>query len=99
MEPNLPKLEREALEHAREAVELDRKGLRSLAIIRYRKAVEALTQIVQSDPNSPLNRTYMRKIREYRDRIQFLRGMVAEDARAPGSVKGIAAETTKSVNH
>lgn len=74
-------LEREAIELAREAVELDRRGVRSLAIMKYRNAIEALAKLINVDPDSPISRAYLRKIREYRDRIQFLRGMVAEDAK------------------
>jgi len=74
-------LERIALEHAKEAVELDKKGVRPLAIIKYQSAIDALMKLIHIDPDSPLSRVYMKKIREYRDRIQFLRGMLAEDAR------------------
>ncbi len=76
------KLERIGLDYAREAVELDRKGLRTLAASKYQKAVDALAEIVHQHPDTPLAQIYMKKIREYRGRIQFLRGMMAEDAKS-----------------
>ncbi len=76
------KLEKIGLEYAREAVELDRKGLRTLAAGKYQKAVDALAEIVHQYPDTPLAQIYMKKIREYRSRIQFLRGMMAEDAKS-----------------
>ncbi len=95
---DLLELEREALDYAREAVELDKKGLRSLAIIRYQKAVDALTKLVQLYPDSPINRVYLKKIREYRDRIQFLRGMLAGDARDGLKAEVVGEERAKSIS-
>ncbi|MFQ5710959.1 MAG: AAA family ATPase [Candidatus Geothermarchaeales archaeon] len=70
-----------AYRYAKEAVELDKRGLRSLATDKYQRAVEALAKLIEHYPDTYIRKIYVKKIREYRDRIQFLRGMIAEDAK------------------
>jgi SpoVK/Ycf46/Vps4 family AAA+-type ATPase len=73
-------LENKALDYAVRAVEADKKGLRSLAISNYQKAVEYLIKFIELYPDSPLKQAYLKKVREYRYRIAYLRGMVSGDA-------------------
>ncbi len=73
------RLEERALEYAREAVELDKRGLRALAIAKYQKAVDAMVGLVNRYTDSPVRRTYLRKVREYRERINFLKGVRVGD--------------------
>lgn len=76
---SLHKLEVIALEYANKAVEADKKGLRSLAISNYQKAIETLTKFVELYPDSPLKHIYLKKIREYRYRVAFLKGGLSRD--------------------
>jgi SpoVK/Ycf46/Vps4 family AAA+-type ATPase len=73
-------LENLALDYAVKAVEADKRGLRSLAISNYQKAVEYLIKFIELYPDSPLKQAYLKKVREYRYRIAYLRGMVSGDA-------------------
>lgn len=66
-----------ALHYARQAVEADKKGLKSLAISYYSKAVDALTELLNYEESPTLRQLYSKKIREYRYRMTFLRGVVS----------------------
>jgi len=76
----LNKLEAIALEYANRAVEADKKGIKPLAISNYQKAIESLTKFIELYPDSPLKHVYLKKIREYRYRVAFLKGALSRDA-------------------
>jgi SpoVK/Ycf46/Vps4 family AAA+-type ATPase len=73
----LRSLEREATFYSQKAVEADRKNLKSLAITYYSKAIDALTTLVDEEESPILKQIYMKKIREYRYRLVYLRGAVS----------------------
>ena len=88
-EPEVLKdLEQRARSYAERAVDADRKGLRSLAISYYQRAVDCLLRLVEAYPDSPLKHAYLKKIREYRYRIAFLRGLLSSDAGEARMVAG-----------
>jgi len=66
-----------AFEYAKQAVDADRKGLKSLAIYYYSKAVDALTELLNYEESPVLRQLYTKKIREYRYRMTFLRGVIS----------------------
>jgi len=66
-----------ALHYAKLAVEADRKGLKSLAVTYYSKAVDALTELLNYEESPTLRQLYTKKIREYRYRMTFLRGVIS----------------------
>ena len=73
----LKALERAAATYSTQAVEADKKGLKSLAINYYSKAIDALTRLLDEEESSYLKQIYMKKIREYRYRLVYLRGAVS----------------------
>jgi len=77
---SLSNLESLALEYAKKAVEADKRGLRSLAITYYQKAVDFLMKFIELYPESPVKHAYLKKVREYRYRIAFLKGAISRDA-------------------
>ena len=78
---NATQKEQQALDYAKKAVEADQKGLRTLALNKYQLAIDSLTEIVKHYPSSPLSHIYTKKIREYKERITFLKGMITSDIR------------------
>lgn len=79
-------LENEATHYSSKAVEADKKGLKSLAITYYSKAIDALTQLLDGEESTYIKQIYMKKIREYRYRLVYLRGAVSskvEDGTIP----------------
>ncbi len=73
----LKALERAAASYSNQAVEADKKGLKSLAITYYSKAIDALTKLLDEEESPYLKQIYMKKIREYRYRLVYLRGAVS----------------------
>ena len=73
----LKALEKAAATYSTQAVEADKKGLKSLAITYYSKAIDALTRLLDEEESPYLKQIYMKKIREYRYRLVYLRGAVS----------------------
>ncbi len=73
----LKALEKAAATYSNQAVEADKKGLKSLAITYYSKAIDALTRLLDEEESPYLKQIYMKKIREYRYRLVYLRGAVS----------------------
>jgi len=84
---NIRKLSDIALYYARQAVEADKKGLKSLAISYYSKTVDALTELLNHEESPTLRQLYSKKIREYRYRMTFLRGVVSGKIQEPNVYK------------
>ena len=74
------RLEKEALSFSRLAVEADKKNLKPLAINYYSRAIDALSKLIEREESQSLKQFYMKKIREYRYRLTYLRGEVAGKA-------------------
>jgi SpoVK/Ycf46/Vps4 family AAA+-type ATPase len=70
-------LEKNATNHALEAVRLDKQGSKGMAIMMYQKAIESLLKLVQLYPEYSLNKVYIQRAIAYQERIKALQGAVA----------------------
>ncbi|MEM0056929.1 MAG: AAA family ATPase [Candidatus Geothermarchaeota archaeon] len=73
----IKRLEREALNYATLATEADKKGLKPLAINYYSRAIDVLSKLLDCEESPTLRQTYMKKLREYKYRLTYLKGMLA----------------------
>ena len=73
----LKALENKAIYYSSKAVEAEKKKVKSLAITYYSKAIDALTKLLNEEESTYLKQFYMKKIREYRYRLTYLRGAVS----------------------
>jgi SpoVK/Ycf46/Vps4 family AAA+-type ATPase len=69
-------LEKNATNHALEAVRLDKQGSKGMAITTYQKAIESLLQLTQLYPEYGLNKVYLQRAIAYQERIKALQGAV-----------------------
>jgi len=69
-------LEKNATNHALEAVRLDKHGSKGLAITMYQKAIESLLQLTQLYPEYGLNKVYIQRAIAYQERIKALQGAI-----------------------
>ncbi len=84
-------LENSASKYAAEAIRLDSRGSRGMAIQSYQRAIEALVKLVEIYPEYKLNKIYMERASAYQNRIKSLQmshGLESDDER-----------TTSVVNH
>lgn len=91
------RLEKEALNFSRLAVEADKKNLKPLAINYYSRAIDALSRLIEREESQSLKQFYMKKIREYRYRLTYLRGEVTGKA-GDGSLASYASSVSKQIN-
>ncbi|MCW4019686.1 MAG: AAA family ATPase [Candidatus Bathyarchaeota archaeon] len=68
----MEELEKIAVRHAQEAVALDRKGKKEMAIASYQRAIECLLKLVHVSPNHNLNRIYVQRAEVYKTRVRVL---------------------------
>ncbi|HIQ13365.1 MAG TPA: ATP-binding protein, partial [Thermoprotei archaeon] len=80
----LRRLRERAAEYANMAVSADRRGVISLAITYYNKSIDILTDLINSEESPEFKRMYRRALRQYRDRVNYLRGV------ASGSIRSIS---------
>lgn len=80
----LRRLRERAAEYANMAVSADRRGVISLAITYYNKSIDILTDLINSEESPEFKRMYRRALRQYRDRVNYLRGV------ASGSIRNIS---------
>ena len=66
-------LENSASKYAAEAIRLDSRGSRGMAIQSYQRAIEALIKLVEIYPEYKLNKVYMERASAYQNRIKSLR--------------------------
>jgi SpoVK/Ycf46/Vps4 family AAA+-type ATPase len=69
-------LEKNATNNALEAVRLDKRGSKGMAITMYQKAIESLLQLTQLYPEYGLNKVYIQRAIAYQERIKALQGAV-----------------------
>jgi SpoVK/Ycf46/Vps4 family AAA+-type ATPase len=69
-------LEKNATNNALEAVRLDKRGSKGMAITMYQKAIESLLQLTQLYPEYGLNKVYIQRAIAYQERIKVLQGAV-----------------------
>lgn len=67
-------LEKIAAKYATEAIRLDSKGLRGMAVVKYRRAVEILLKLCSLYPDATQRKVYAEYIDLYRSRISELQG-------------------------
>jgi SpoVK/Ycf46/Vps4 family AAA+-type ATPase len=67
-------LEKIAAKYATEAIRLDSKGLRGMAVVKYRRAVEILLKLCSLYPDATQRKIYAEYIDLYRSRISELQG-------------------------
>jgi SpoVK/Ycf46/Vps4 family AAA+-type ATPase len=65
-------LENTASKYAAEAIRLDSRGSRGMAIHSYQRAIEALVKLVEIYPEYKLNKVYMERASAYQNRIKSL---------------------------
>src|ERR687894_1081457 len=65
-------LENSASKYAAEAIRLDSRGSRGMAIQSYQRAIEALFKLVEIYPEYKLNKIYMERASAYQNRIKSL---------------------------
>ena len=65
-------LENTASKYAAEAIRLDSRGSRGMAIQSYQRAIEALVKLVEIYPEYKLNKIYMERASAYQNRIKSL---------------------------
>ena len=65
-------LENSASKYAAEAIRLDSRGSRGMAIQSYQRAIEALVKLVEIYPEYKLNKIYMERASAYQNRIKSL---------------------------
>lgn len=71
-------LEKLAVKAASEAIQLDRQGLKALAIPKYQRATEILQKLCSIHPDAQQNKVYMEYADQYKRRVKELRGYAAE---------------------
>ena len=77
-------LENTASKYAAEAIRLDSRGSRGMAIQSYQRAIEALVKLVEIYPEYKLNKIYMERASAYQNRIKSLQmshGIEGDDER------------------
>ncbi|MEM3522762.1 MAG: AAA family ATPase, partial [Candidatus Bathyarchaeia archaeon] len=84
-------LERLAAKYATEAIELDRRGSKGLAIAKYQRAIELLLKLCSLYPNSPQNKVYSELAESYEKRIKELQD---QDLQSPVNQESIAPKIT-----
>ncbi len=65
-------LESLAANYAKQAMTLDKQGSRSLAIMKYQRAVELLLKLCQLYPDQQSNSVYLKHIEAYSNRVKVL---------------------------
>ena len=82
-------LENTASKYAAEAIRLDSRGSRGMAIQSYQRAIEALVKLVEIYPEYKLNKIYMERASAYQNRIKSLQmshGIEGDDERMTSDV-------------
>src|ERR671920_1510600 len=83
-------LENTASKYAAEAIRLDSRGSRGMAIQSYQRAIEALVKLVEIYPEYKLNKIYMERASAYQNRIKSLQmSHGLEDERATSVVNNV----------
>ena len=71
------RLEKEAIHYYRLAVDADKRELIPLADTYYSKAIEAFSRLVDLESSQEFKKIYLKKIRECRYRLTYLRGKLS----------------------
>ncbi len=85
-------LENTASKYAAEAIRLDSRGSRGMAIQSYQRAIEALVKLVEIYPEYKLNKIYMERASAYQNRIKSLQmshGLEDDERRTTSAVNNV----------
>ena len=84
-------LENSASKYAAEAIRLDSRGSRGMAIQSYQRAIEALFKLVEIYPEYKLNKIYMERASAYQNRIKSLQMShgLEDDERTTSAVNNV----------
>ena len=84
-------LENSASKYAAEAIRLDSRGSRGMAIQSYQRAIEALVKLVEIYPEYKLNKIYMERASAYQNRIKSLQMShgLEDDERTTSAVNNV----------
>ncbi len=84
-------LENSASKYAAEAIRLDSRGSRGMAIQSYQRAIEALVKLVEIYPEYKLNKIYMERASAYQNRIKSLQMShgLEDDERTSSAVNNV----------
>ena len=85
-------LENSASKYAAEAIRLDSRGSRGMAIQSYQRAIEALVKLVEIYPEYKLNKIYMERASAYQTRIKSLQmshGLEDDERRTTSAVNNV----------
>ena len=84
-------LENSASKYAAEAIRLDSRGSRGMAIQSYQRAIEALIKLVEIYPEYKLNKIYMERASAYQNRIKSLQMShgLEDDERTTSAVNNV----------
>ncbi|HEX7209013.1 MAG TPA: AAA family ATPase [Nitrososphaeraceae archaeon] len=85
-------LENSASKYAAEAIRLDSRGSRGMAIQSYQRAIEALIKLVEIYPEYKLNKIYMERASAYQNRIKSLQmshGLEDDERRTTSAVNNV----------
>lgn len=74
-------LESMAANYARQAMKLDKQGSRSLAVIKYQRAIEILLKLCQIYPDQQSNPTYLKHIEAYSSRVRSLQRQTSDSGK------------------
>ncbi|UCD72886.1 MAG: AAA family ATPase [Candidatus Bathyarchaeota archaeon] len=80
-------LESMAANYARQAMKLDKQGSRSLAVIKYQRAIEILLKLCQIYPDQQSNPTYLKHIEAYSSRVRALQRQTSDSGKQEKSEK------------
>jgi vacuolar protein-sorting-associated protein 4 len=89
-------LEKRAVQHANEAILLERKGDRYNAITKYERAIEILNRLCHLYPKSNHAKIYSEYISQYKERIGFLKGGEPSSSIVSGGTSKDFLKITKS---
>ncbi|MEM2497459.1 MAG: ATP-binding protein [Candidatus Nezhaarchaeales archaeon] len=84
-------LEELAAKYAKEAIELDQRGVKGFAISKYQRAVEILLKLSQLYPDFSGRRVYLQRATEYQERVKYLQSRAASSSVQEGGV-GVEAD-------
>jgi len=88
----LEELEKIAVRHAQEAVELDREGKKEQAIAAYKRAIDCLLKLVHAYPDHNLSRFFIQRAQIYKTRIRVLQDIWVDSRSSEENVASYGAE-------
>lgn len=73
---------------AKEAIQLDRQGLKNMAVPKYQRAIDILKKLCTLHPEANQNKVYIEYIKQYEKRVKELKGQGVLEREEADSGKG-----------